>query len=509
MKKRVLAVLLAVMMIASSCVFLASASVKAGQYLLIPAADYETNATVQQATELSAKPSVTAKTTPSMPATNESGTIQITNSNYSDLVSVTPAGYTVALDFSGTLVKSSDKEASGTLRYALKNGYKLFKTDVEVDDTDVLKTLVANGKITDVSDSTGGTVLLPTVKLINKLYAVKTGVHFSGKNTENLVYSEIAVVEADVYRKSTGRTTTMVVDLINDLMLGDTVTLKTSLKGSAGEYVPGNTQDEFYKFSCWVDGSGEVISYSPTLTFEVTGNHEAYAVYIEIVDRVRVSFETKGNGTVAVDTDEISEREVFSGKKQVSVLKGKDITFNLTPDEGWQVGSVIVTDSTGTSRNITSLVGLLTGETNWKALIRATLTNTIGTTDKGGTIKAESLGTPTYTFSKIDQDYFIKVTFIEQAPMEAGEGKELPTIAAEGLTLMSAEEAVSEAEAAKAANGEGTTVPGENGVAGAGGASGSVVNPATGSSGSSVAVFAALSAAAAGAFVALKKKKED
>lgn len=514
MKKRLLAVVLAVCMIASACVLFASAmDTKKGSYY------YTTGTSVTDLSEAFSSGTIkaTLKDEPSI----SSGAKNVTKDNVTDLFTFSPEYAKIARyisSVSGTVTPNPDGTTATItgFKITLVSGLTVYcaQDSKNVEDSKSLSQAVADNEftakeLTDVTLSGVSGSTINNVKLTSKLYKVTTGIRISGEAYNNLVASEIAQVEMTVTRKggaASGKVVKAVTNEVSDLMDGDEVVLVTSLKNP--------TDEKYYKFNCWINGAGDVVGTSNRIEYIVNKDASFYAVYVETVNRWRIDFSSSGNGKVLVFPDGTSKtttREVFQGDKQISVLEGKDFTFTLQPDEGWQVGKVIVTDrQTGTSRNITSLVGLLTGETDWKTLIRATLTNTLGT---NGTIKSESLGDPTYTFSNVDRDYSIDVTFIEQSPLVAAEGKELPTIAAEGLTLMGAEEAVSEAEAAAAARGEagGTTVPAENGAAGGKGAaaaSGSVVNPATGSTTSAVGVFAAL-AVAAGAAVVTMKKKED
>lgn len=523
MKKRLLAVVLAVCMIASCCVLFASAAstVAKDKYLVVGKSNFENgSATVGSAKLLSADATIKTVSSPTLSPFSTNGVHHLADTECRDLVQITPVDYKDYISFSGSLDQESMQKGYASVTAILKD-YYIIKTLEEIDKTKRFGELT-EGKEYQIEHSPSEELFSESgieVKLVAKLHSVTTGIRISGEKYNNLVSAEIAQVQMDVTRKNgafgaEGKTQSMVTNVVSDLMPGDEVRLTTSLKDPADE--------KYYKFNCWVDGNGEIISSSPTIVY--SGNTDAayYAVYVETVNRWRISFSIDdGEGKILVfpeGTHKTKTREVYSSAGgesnidgQISVLEGKDFKFTLEPAEGYQVGKVIVTDdATGISRNITSLVGLLTGETDWKTLIRATLTETLGTKDKGGTIEPESLGKPSYTFSNVDRDYSIAVTFIKKAALTPDEGKELPSYPAEGLTLMSAEEAVSEAEAAKAARGEGTTVPGEDGAAGAAGgagASGSVVNPATGSASSSIAVFATLTVAAAAAFVSLKKKE--
>ena len=204
-------------------------------------------------------------------------------------------------------------------------------------------------------------------------------------------------------------------------------------------------------------------------------------------------------------TNKVLTRSLLkSSDGQLSVLSGHAVTFVFTPDEGYQVAHVYV-DKTGngTKTDIASFGSLLKGGS-----VIAALRALVNATNKD---------VYQYTFTSADLSGFpsqirsIEVEFMKVDPIEAPSGLDMPTVAAEGLTLATG---AADENGSNAANGNGdsngaaTTVPAENGAAGNGGSAVSgVVNPATGSTGA-VAVFAVLSVAAGAAFVTAKKKED-
>ena|GEM_PF-2819020 len=491
MKTKVLAVLLAVCMIAGTCVLFASAAtfakdtyvekVNASGSLL---AD---NIKSIGANEFNIAVTATAKTSAEMNA----GATTVTADNVDGLVTFKRGSTTITFkndlaayyDVSGTISGSSADVSFSAKSANAKDVYKVTAAIDTATDTDVaakLEKVVPAEKysISPASLTVGG------VKFVTKLSSVTIGVRFYGTTYDNLVASEIAQVEATVVRKGNGnltqKTTSSATNSIKDLMPGDEITLVTSLKDAA--------DSEFYGFYCWVDGSGNVLGTSDKIEYTVEGKDVAfYATYVELKDRFRINYSSNGNGKVIYN----EAREVFSGNAQISVLGGKDATFTFVPDEGYEVAKVLIDGKTDVaSFKSINLAALLTGDLS-------SLKNLINATNKD---------VYSYTFPKVASDHSIEVTFAPISPLEAPSGKDMPTVEAEGITLATGADAAN-GEGGEGGNG-GTTVPAENGAAGNGGSAvGGVVNPATGSTGA-IAVFAALSVAAAAAIVTAKKKED-
>jgi len=395
MKKRLLAVVLAICMIASCCVLFAYATaLTSDTYILVRNSEKNNYIKdISNSYKFTTKPSVKKKSTLSVNY-NGSNYVPVTNDNYDSFVTVDPSGLEVGLKFGGSLTVSGDT-ASGDLTYDIADGWTLYYAPKNTDDETVVSTLDQY--------KFSGVEYLNKVKVVSKLLTITTGVRLSGADGTNLDADEIAQVEAEVTRQNGGQTVRMVTNSIYDLLPGDHVKLTAALKNP-------EVDGKFYRFSCWVNGDNSVYPGGSTISFDVEDSATLKAVFVETVNRYRITFSASDGGKIEVGTTDITKRETILGKGQYSVLAGKDIKFTLTPDEGYQVGKVIVTDNEGNTRNITSLVSLLTGATDWKTLIRATLTNTIATP----TMEAESLGTPSYTFKNVQNDLSIDVTFIKQ-----------------------------------------------------------------------------------------------
>ncbi len=505
MKTRVLAVLLAVCMIAGTCVLSASAATyefKADTYVMKidPNGDF-TAGNLKQ---------VKAGTDYNIPVTAEakddielsSATKKIDASNVDSLVKFKRTGTTTTYSFKSELskyIKITNSSFSGEdnktvdITFEEKtpdNNVTVYKVDTAISTDDYSADVSANIENPGSGVTAKKYILTPNSvraivsKWTNKLSSVTMGVRFFGDTYNNLVASEIAKVTAVVERKSGATTTTnsSVTNVIKDLMIGDVVTLTASLKDDA--------EKDFYGFYCWVDGSGNVVSTNPTIKHDVEGTDAGYyATFVELKNRYTIDYKSNGNGKVVYTEG----REVFSGDAQISVLEGRDATFTFVPDEGYEVAKVLIDGKTDiASFKTVALAKLLTGKlAALKALINATNKDVYS-----------------YTFPKVMGDHTIEVTFMPIENFEVPSGKELPTIEAEGITLATgANGEGGEGGEGGGANG-GTTVPAEGGAAGNGGSAvGGVVNPATGST-AAIAVFAALSVAAAAAFVTAKKKED-
>lgn len=500
MKTRVLAVLLAVCMIAGTCVLSASAATfKAGSYVEKINAGGTLLAdnikAISSGTGFNIGVTATAKTGAELNV----GTEAIDASNVDNLVTFKRGNTTITFkndlapyyDVSGT-VDSNSKTATVVFSAKPANAMDVYRVVTDIDtttDTDVTAKL---DKVSpaDKYNLATETVTVSGIKFVAKLCSVTMGVRFFGDTYNNLVASEIAKVDATVTRNGNGQLkqniTSSVTNVIKDLMPGDMVHLVASLKD------PEKEQD-YYGFYCWVDGSGSVLSTDKEIDYKVDGKDVAfYATFVELKNRYTIDYKSNGNGKVVYTEG----REVFSGDAQISVLEGRDATFTFVPDEGYEVAKVLIDGKTDiASFKTVALAKLLTGKL-------AALKTLINATNKD---------VYSYTFPKVMGDHTIEVTFMPIENFEVPSGKELPTIEAEGITLATGANGEGgeggEGGGANGANG-GTTVPAEGGAAGNGGSAvGGVVNPATGSTGA-IAVFAALSVAAAAAFVTAKKKED-
>ena len=480
MRKKILAIALAVCMIASTCILFASAAAySVGSYVQkINTNSSLTNDNLKAATkgtDFDAVVPVTPKTSISM----NTGSTEVNADNVDTLftfkrgtATLTYAGALVTyFDVTGTI---SGNTATATFSDKAANGMTVYKviTAIDASDTDVSAKLAEETDHSRYILDGSGTYSATISKWVTKLSSLTMGVRFYGEQYKNLVAAEIAKVTASVKRQSGAvqNVTTSVSNTINDLLPGDTVTLTTSLKNDADA--------EFYAFNCWVDGSGNVVSTDKTITYTADGNSASlYAAYVELKNRFVVDYSSEGKGKVVYE----EAREVFDGDAQISVMEGKNATFTFVPDEGYEVSKVMID-----GKNVISFLSLVDSTNLLKSLKIL--------------INASNKETYKYTFEKVASDHTIEVVFAPIENFEAPSGLELPTVAPEGIELETG---------ADAENGgsNGTTVPAENGAAANGSAVGGVVNPATGS-GSAIAVFAVMTVAAGAAFVTMKKKED-
>lgn len=505
MKTRVLAVLLAVCMIAGTCVLFASAAtLNEGSYVKLinpkggvvadnlttisgPGTGYNipVNATAKTSGEVNVG-------TTSVTADNVDNLVTFKKNNsstmyFSELTNYYSVSGTITGNPGSTEIYFESKDANKLVVYKVKETFDPTTT------TDILSKLELQ-ESAEMYSVTPSPLSVGNIKFVTKLCTVTTGVRFFGTTYENLSASEIAQVEAEVtryWKSSPSVTTYSVTNDIRDLQPGDFIKLTTKLKDDADA--------EFYKFYCWVDSNGNVISENPTYPYTVEGKDVAfYATYVEIKDRHRISYISNGNGKLIYNEG----REVFDGKAktQISVLGGRDATFTFVPDEGYEVSKVVIDKGTPNETNVASFKSI-----NLEQLLKGNLSSL------KNLINATNKDVYSYTFPKVAFDHSIEVTFSPITVLEAPSGKDLPTVEAEGITLATGAAAENGEGGEGGANGgnsaNGTTVPGENGAAGSGSAIGGVVNPATGSTGA-IAVFAALSVAAAAAFITAKKKED-
>lgn len=488
MKKKVLAVLLAVCMIVSTCVLFASA------------ASFAVNSYVEKINDSG---SLTADNLRAVSSSTFNIEVTVTEK---DSVSLNTGTSKVSADNVDSIF--TFKNGSTTLTFAknLKDYYEVKGTitgnDISVTFTDKdannleiyrVDTAIADGE-TDVSAKLSP--YSPAVKYklsdyskkatvddwVSKLCSLTMGVRFFGKTYDNLVASEIAVVTASVERKSGAAASTVtssVTNKIEDLMIGDKVTLTASLKNA--------DEKDYYAFNCWVDGSGNVVGTDAKKEVTIDGNSVTYyATFVELKNRFTISYSATGNGKLVY----AEGREVFSGDAQISVMEGRDATFTFVPDEGYEVAHVYIDKGTAYEKDVASFMYLVDSTD-----LLASLKELIAATDKDNY---------TYKFANVTGNHTIEVVYQKVKVLEEPSGKDLPTVPAEGITLATGADDAN----GGSANGDATTVPAENGAAANGGSAASgVVNPATGSTGA-IAVFATLSVAACAAFVTAKKKED-
>ena len=541
MKKKVLAVLLAVCMIAGTCVLFASADdlVTYGKEGNAYGEDLngKTYTAVKGLSTVTKKEHKIKKVDkPSLPASAQ----EVTGDNVKNLLTFDPTFNADIFevesnpwdDSSAYLTVTVTVKDAKQKMYVLK---KDLKDETQKDDSkDVTvkpedyKTeepwnyITATGADSSSSYVAKFSFKKSDVERTDSLNNMNVGLRFFGEKYDNLVASELAIVKAFIDRDSdntppaapgAGDYTTYA-NTIYDLSLADTVYLYTKLKDK--------NEEKFYKFYAWVDANGKILQKAGTPNAEgwygakfPADSGSVYAAYVEIVDRVTITYSAEGEGSINMFSD---DREIAklggnkAGDNMVSVMKGRDVTVTFVPKEGWEVGKVIVDGTNITSFANIDFTSATTLARTIRAIIDATYKDTIGGQQASGS----------YTFYDIqdpltgEQSHSIKVVFVKSNPLEAPSGKELPTIEAEGLTLATgaaaenAEGGAAGGAAGEGANGGaagGTTLPAENGAAAGGSAVSGVVNPATGSTGT-IAVFAVLSAAACAAFVTAKKKED-
>lgn len=572
MKNRVLAVLLAVCMIAGTCVLFASGAgatqttyAKKGDAFFV---DLE-GMTYYDVSQLEKAPSGVG-TLYKITAKNKSTTIsprvtKIDNSNVRDYLSFSPAlnddivkveGYfgpndtTIEIDFSIRPGVAYRDEYVYTLNKTLedsKNNSSTGDDDKYNDDSNEKVTSkdydkVAAFRFTDEKGNTvdfAGTYEMTGVDRSETLHNLSMGLQFYGNNTyTNISASEVAHIKA-TYKQSYGdggaqsKDIVTYMNTISDLKEGTKVSLTAELKD------PKDSAD--YGFKCWVDGNNKVISENSTIIWTAGSSpSKLYAVFVELKGRVRINYSWEGEGNVAYQekssTDKVLKRSLLTSDEashslsknnvtvtngQISVMEGHEVTFVFTPKEGFEVAHVYV-DRTGSGSkvDVASFKSIILGDGAGASL--AALKELISATGANRTFTIESdkhrqeqiyykfTFTSTDTTGREDLIRSIHVEFKLTEVYKAPEGKPLPTVEPEGVTLATG----AAAENAEGANGGAATTLPPEGAAGANGASprsGSVVNPATGSGSSTgaISVFTAMSLAAAVAFVTMKKRKKE
>ena len=209
MKKKVLAVLVAVCMIVSTCVLFASAATFA-QNTYVEKINANANLLPDNIKAIASNAfniDVTASAKTGI--TLNSGTTEVNDSNVDSLVQF-KAG-TATLTFAKDLasyftVSGTISGNNATVNFAEKssNNMEVYQVTSAIDtatDTDIAaKTSpVANAKKYNLSPAT---VNATVSKWVTKLSSVTMGVRFFGSTYDNLVASEIAKVNATVNRKS-------------------------------------------------------------------------------------------------------------------------------------------------------------------------------------------------------------------------------------------------------------------------------------------------------------------
>ena len=483
MKKRLFAVLMAVCLVFGTCTLFASAAIDAGKYLK---GDESALKIATEGTDFNKSLSITAKSGATLPL----GTTTLTAENIDDVFTFKSGSSTVKYEgnldqyitITATVDASGNVEITGAEQKKTITIYEVstkIDADAPIKYDDYKENLIKDEKhIYKDADVLALEGTKNTVTFVAKLHSLTTGVRFFGSTYNNLVASEIAQVTA-VYTRNGGEPVTSVTNKVEDLMTGETVSLTASLKDI-------ETNSKFYKFYCWVDGSGTVLETNETITWTAGSSPSAvYATYVEIVDRVRINYSAGENGSIVYN----ESREVFKGEGQVSVLEGKEATFTFVPDEGYEVAKVIINGD----KDVASFLSVFDGGFSLEAL--KDLINATNKEVYSYTFTAEQLT------GDIDVIRSVEVTFQKVAALETPTGKDLPTVAPEGITLATGV-AGDEAEGGEGA--DATTVPAENNASN-GGSDDGIVNPQTGSA-SVVAVFAVLSVAAGAAFVTSRKK---
>lgn len=539
MKKKVLAALLAVCMILSTCVLYASAEDKVlfAQNSYVEKVDTSKEPAVNNLkkapkTKYDVELTVNTKSGISLPK----GITSISDNLMDQVIEFkdgsTPKKWTELKEYFSTEVNKIEGDTiTITFKHTDANSPSgVYRVTEAIKDTDtaVASKLQEVGCVYNIKEA-DLTKTATVAKWTYNLYSFETGVRFFGATYPNLVASEIAQVRIFVSRpviengtfktNSEGeivyKTTSSVANKISDLKNGDLVEVVTYLKDKKNE--------TFYNFNCWARGD-EIVSYGEkttlqklvdskdaaygcfasekdrdrtayTYSFKVTGTDKIYANYVEIVDRHTITYSCGDGGKIVYaegNDKSIENRDVFKGEGQVSVLHQKKAWFTFTPDDGYEVAHVYVD-----GKDVTSFLSLIDRNEN------QSLFDALQELIKAGTVTTKDVkASGTYTFKEVDQDHTIKVVF-QAAQSITAPTEDKSTVAAEGITL---------ATGADAENGDGengaTTVPAEDGAAANGGSAASgVVNPATGSTGA-IAVFATLSVAACAAFVTAKKKED-
>ena len=566
MKTRILAVLLAVCMIAGSCVLFASAAntFNKNEYVefvvdgdSVPFLESNYNGTKPgNAGDLKkASQTVLTVTAKDEGAKLSASVIEGLNGDESDSLSIANLKQICNVTITG----SSDSEISAI--YGVKNvkvnvnqstmkatvtGTLYVKEDYADDViypvTDDILDTEKTAAISAIQSKLGSKEQKYTLKkvafsvgdvaIVEQLYDLTMGLRFLGDNGyKNLNASEIGQIRADykaAIRDSKGdvvdyKDITVYMDKISDLLENTVVTLTASLKD------PDNDK-EYYQFSYWVDGNGTVLGKNTTYTWKAgTSPSPIYAVFTELKGRVRINYSTTGNGTVAYQEadseNKVTKRAVIIGEGQLSVMEDRTITFVMKPDEGYEVAHVYVnrTGAPGDEYDVAGLLNLVSPKNSFfkalRELINATNKDVYSFTFTKNDLKMSDTEKAGGTYIRSIKVVFQRIenfTDKDGNPVITGWELEphaqLEPIKAEGLELETGAAAAAaanggEANPAGAAAG-GTTLPAEDGAAGSGASAISgVINPATGSTGA-IAVFAALFAAAGVAVVTVKKKED-
>jgi uncharacterized protein YndB with AHSA1/START domain len=562
MKKRVLAALLAVCMIAATCVLFASAEgdITFTKNSYVQNGDNADTITWGTTTlgDLQDSEQIKATLKPKTSGAQLSASLadHPGNFDYEDLtkiadVSTGNAYFYQAYQISGVTITPSSDGKTATVKVTVSVNsdasddrvYQVGSSDINGNSYDTLQQgdfASASGAYKyRINGKNSDTITIYNVKLVEQLHSLSMGLQFYGDHTyTNISASEIAQIESrytliDGNGLNKGTEIVSHVNSIYDLYEGQRIQLTAKLKD------PKDAED--YGFKCWVDGSNNIIEKTPTIYWEAGSDPSPiYAVFEEKKGRVRINYSWEGEGAIAyqesTSNDKVLTRSLLNktdgqhtdnnttyNNGQISVLQGHTVTFVFTPKEGYEVSHVYVDrKGTGTKIDVASFKSIILNDGFGPSL--AALKEMISATGANRTFTIEADKNRQeqiyykFTFTSDDttgEANNIRSIHVEFAPIkvyEAPTGKELPTVEPEGVTLATG----AAPENAEGANGgAATTLPPENGAAGANGASplsGSVVNPATGSGSGTgaIAVFTTLSLAAAGAFVTVKKRnKED
>jgi hypothetical protein len=567
MKKRVLAALLAVCMIAATCVLFASAEgdITFTKNSYVQNGDNADTITWGTTTlgDLQDSEQIKATLKPKTSGAQLSASLadHPGNFDYEDLtkiadVSTGNAYFYQAYQISGVTITPSSDGKTATVKVTVSVNsdasddrvYQVGSSDINGYSSDTLQQgdfASASGAYKyRINGKNSDTITVYNVKLVEQLHSLSMGLQFYGDHTyTNISASEIAQIESrytliDGNGDITYKPIVSHVNSIYDLYEGQHIELTATVKEPTDKDKPWQNED--YAFKCWVDGNNNIVSKNYKMTW-IAGESPSpvYAVFEEKVGRVRINYRWEGEGAIAyqesTSNDKVLTRSLLNktdgqhtdnnttyNDGQISVLQGHTVTFVFTPKEGYEVSHVYVDRrGTGNKIDVASFKSIILNDGGpslaaLKELISATGANRTFTIEADKNRQEQVYYKFTFTSDdtrgEAEKIRSIDVEFAPIKVYEAPVGKELPTVEPEGVTLATG----AAPENAEGANGgAATTLPPENGAAGANGASplsGSVVNPATGSGSGTgaIAVFTTLSLAAAGAFVTVKKRnKED
>ena len=476
MKKKVLAALLAICMIAGTCTLFASAAQETYAKRNDCFGEEIAGKTYFDVSKLDKVTAKKHKIVAKEDAELAASATKIDKKNITDLVSFDPSFDADIFDVSAVDNETGGAIGPGTTDFKIKikvkeNKQWLYRVKATNGLQDESATVSSADKIVTTDDRAreawhtiiGGTndyeieIIVTDVERVEQLTSFQMGIRMYGDSSyKNLRAKEIAIIEAYVDRDSnyyqensdgfytpTGSEDTKAndyrtyADTIYDLGSADQVILTTYLKDPK--------EQAFYKFYGWVDGNGKVLQKVKDEDAEIgvngTKKYSArfasnagavYAAYIEIADRVMINFTSTGKGKFqAFEGNEQREYTKIGGGGDsgvVSVMVGRDVTFTFTPDEGYEVGQVTVDGVRIIS--LSNLAGKLLEA--WKEIVAATNRDALGAQQTTGTYTFKNIQARNGDLSKPHE---IKVEFVKTAVLTAPEGLEMETIEAEGLTL--------------------------------------------------------------------------